>query len=29
LQGLRSIKGKCLGKLVLLGTNHLRTVVRT
>jgi transposase InsO family protein len=25
---VRSIKGECLGKLVLLGVNHLRTVVR-
>jgi putative transposase len=25
---VRSIKGECLGKLVLLGENHLRTVVR-
>ena len=25
---MRSIKGECLGKLVLLGENHLRTAVR-
>jgi putative transposase len=25
---VRSIKGECLGKLVLLGENHLRTAVR-